>query len=236
MRHSVFYASIYQRFSIELWDMRMRKYPYTSLLAIIIIFISGIILAADNNFEKVSERPEPLEQIGITIEKVGSNEGIERCKHCGRFVRNGIIHRDAVIAVSKQLEEGLSSRKIGISGGKERDKFINVYIFRFEERKGGNYSVEKPAGVGFHMHLYENGAIKQIFVFDEDQKALTDNIFGIGKFFKRGGKWIGSDDAAALKALTPTSQQATLSFPISIQDSGLYLGMARIATIPTLAW
>jgi hypothetical protein len=95
--------------------------------------------------------------------------------------------------VGKQLEEGLYARKIKFSGGKESDRYIHVYIYRFEERKGGSYSVEKPAGVGFHMHLFENNTLKQIFVFDEDQQALTENLFGIGKFFRRGGKWITAE-------------------------------------------
>jgi hypothetical protein len=171
----------------------MRKNPYISLFALIIMLIFSTISAADSSPETVAGKAESNEKIGISIEKAESNEGIEQCKHCGRFVKNGNIHRDAVTIVGRQLEEGLNSRRIGISGGKKQDKYINVYIFRFEERKGGNYSVEKPAGVGFHMHLYENSILKQIFVFDEDQKSLTENIFNIGLFFKRGGKWITAE-------------------------------------------
>jgi len=43
------------------------------------------------------------------------------------------------------------------------------------------------------MHLFENNTLKQIFVFDENQQALTENLLGIGKFFKRGGKWITAE-------------------------------------------
>jgi hypothetical protein len=157
--------------------MQTLKKIYIALLVLAAIFTFAVICKAD-------------EGIGISVEKVESNEGIGRCKYCGRFIKNGNVHRDALIIVGKQLEEGLYARKIKFSGGKERDQYINVYIYRFEERKGGNYSVEKPAGVGFHMHLFENNTLKQVFIFDEDQQALTDNLLGIGKFFKRGGKWI----------------------------------------------
>ncbi len=34
------------------------------------------------------------------------------------------------------------------------------------------------------------------FVFDEDQKALSQDILGIGKFFRRGAKWITVDKLA----------------------------------------
>ncbi len=172
----------------------MLKNSYTILFVLIIAITAiGEISAADGTPEAIAKKVESNEKIGILIEKVESNEGIERCRHCGRFIRIGNIHRDAVTIIGKHLEDGLNSRKTVISGGSEQEKYINVYIFRFEERKGGNYSVERPAGVGFHMHFYENGILKRIFVFDEDQKALTDNIFGIGKFFKRGGKWITAE-------------------------------------------
>jgi len=160
--------------------MRTLKKTYIALLVLATIFAFAVICQAD-------------EAIGTSIEKVESTEGIDRCKYCGRFIKNGNVHRDALVIVGKQIEEGLYARKIKFSGGKERDQYINVYIYRFEERKGGNYSVEKPAGVGFHMHLFENNTLKKIFVFDENQQALTENLFGIGKFFKRGGKWITAE-------------------------------------------
>jgi len=156
------------------------KKTYIALLVLIAIFTIAVICRADEN-------------IGVYIEKVESTEGIDRCKYCGRFIKNGNVHRDALVIVGKQLEDGLHARKIIFSGGKERDQYINVYVYRFEERKGGNYSVEKPAGVGFHMHLFEDNTLKKIFVFNEDQQALTDNLFGIGKFFSRGGKWITAE-------------------------------------------
>jgi len=43
------------------------------------------------------------------------------------------------------------------------------------------------------MHLLENNVLKSIFVFDEEQQALTQNLFDIGKFFKRGGRWITAE-------------------------------------------
>ena len=149
------------------------------------IFAFAVICQADKDIGISVEKG-----IGISVEKVESTEGIDKCKYCGRFIKNGNVHRDALVIVGKQIEEALYARKIKFSGGRERDEYINVYIYRFEERKGGNYSVEKPAGVGFHMHLYENNTLKRIFVFDENQQALTENLFSIGKFFSRGGKWI----------------------------------------------
>lgn len=160
--------------------MQTLKKTYFALLVLAAIFAFAVICHADGG-------------IGVSIEKAESAESIDRCEYCGRFIKKGNVHRDALVIMGKQIEEGLYTKKINVSGGKESNQYIHVYIYRFEERKGGNYSVEKPAGVGFHMHLFENNNIKQIFVFDEDQQALSDNLFGIGKFFRRGGKWITAE-------------------------------------------
>ena len=46
------------------------------------------------------------------------------------------------------------------------------------------------------MHIIEGTVVGRTFVFDEDQKALSQDILHIGKFFKRGGKWITVDKLA----------------------------------------
>lgn len=134
--------------------------------------------------------------IGIFVEKLAIDKEtrkIEKCKYCGKFIKFGKIHTDANIVVGNQIGEELDYRKIQYEWGRGKNKYLHVYIYRFEERKGGNFAVEKPAGVGFHMHVIENGIIKHIFVFDEDQRPLSENVLDVGKFLKRGGKWITVD-------------------------------------------
>jgi hypothetical protein len=67
-------------------------------------------------------------------------------------------------------------------------------IFRYDERVGGNLGVDRPAGVGFHMHLIEKNVLKRTFIFDEDQQSLTENLFNMGKFFRRGAKWVTAEE------------------------------------------
>jgi hypothetical protein len=54
--------------------------------------------------------------------------------------------------------------------------YIHVLVYRFQERKGGNFAVEKPASVAFHMHLMKNRMVGKIFAYSEEQKALTQNL------------------------------------------------------------
>jgi len=129
--------------------------------------------------------------LGIDVERVSDQaEQIDRCKYCGRQIGVGRVHGDAVIIVKNQLESALTERDMGYVEGKTKTQYINVLIYKYQERQGGNYAVDRPASVGFHMHLINKGVLKQVFVYEEDQQALMENLFSIGKFMKRGGKWV----------------------------------------------
>ncbi len=166
-------------------------------------YATGVFLAVllgltscstSRDFER--ENPPQVGPIGVyteTLTREGSDL-IEKCKYCGRFVKVGDIHRNAATVVDVQVKMGLDDRHIPyVENGRDQEKFLHVYIYKFEERRGGSGSVEKPAGVGFHLHLFDRGAIKSVFVFDEEQRPLLENIFNIGKFLRRGMKWVTVD-------------------------------------------
>jgi hypothetical protein len=136
--------------------------------------------------------------VGIVVERAQAKEGekIEQCKYCGKFINVGSIHSDAEKVVKEKLQQALTERGVGYRDGKGKQPYINVLIYRFQEREGGNLGVEKPASVGLHMHLMEGNVVGRTFVFDEDQQSLSQNILGIGKFIRRGGKWITVDKLA----------------------------------------
>jgi hypothetical protein len=136
--------------------------------------------------------------VGIVVEKVElkENEKIDICRYCGKLINTGSIHSDAEKIVKEKLLQALTQRGTGYRDGKEKQPYISVLIYRFQERKGGNLAIDKPAGVGLHMHLIQGTIVGRTFVFDEDQKALSQDILHIGKFFSRGGKWITADKLA----------------------------------------
>lgn len=180
--------------------MLLSKKYSVRLLLTNVCMVLAMILCLTFELSGNSSSPEnPVAQenpVGIYVDKLILPEGsdvINKCKYCGRFLKIGGIHKDAEKTVENQLREGFDERKIVYEWGKKNNRYLHVYIYRFEERRGGNFAVEKPAGVGFHMHLFEDNTIKRIFVFDEDQRPLLENIFNIGKFLRRGGKWITVD-------------------------------------------
>ncbi len=136
--------------------------------------------------------------MGIVVERAESkeNEKINICEYCGKLINIGSIHSDAEEIVKEKLHQALTQRGVGYRDGKEKQPYISVLIYRFQERRGGNLTIDRPAGIGLHMHLIEGTVVGRTFVFDEDQKALSQDILHIGKFFKRGGKWITVDELA----------------------------------------
>jgi hypothetical protein len=85
--------------------------------------------------------------------------------------------------------------------GKELDAdFVFVgYLFRFEQRVGSPMGVDKPASVGFDLHLVRvrDGKIAWTGKFDETQRPLSDNLLKIGSFFRRGAKWLTAEELAS---------------------------------------
>jgi hypothetical protein len=137
-----------------------------------------------------------LGDIWVEVERLETSEKFVTCQYCRRQIKTGHIHKDAETIIKKRVQDYLIERGIGSKESKGPSPFVNILVYRFEERKGGNFAVEKPAGVGFHMHLMEGSVVGRVFVFDEDQQALSQNVLKIGKFFKRGGKWVTADQLA----------------------------------------
>jgi len=72
------------------------------------------------------------------------------------------------------------------------------YLFRFEERIGSALGVEKPASVGYDLHLFriKDGVEVWRGRFDETQKPLTDDLLKIGSFFRRKAQWLTAEELA----------------------------------------
>ena len=171
----------------------VRYDPKYVIIALLTALLGLFSCSTSRDFAQ--ESASQVGPIGVYTEAL-TREGpdsIVKCKYCGRFIRIGDIHRDAASVVDVQVKMGLDERHIAYESGKDQEKYLHVYIYKFEERRGGNFSVEKPAGVGFHMHIFDRGAVKHLFVFDEEQRGLLENIFSIGKFLRRGMKFVTVD-------------------------------------------
>ena len=81
-------------------------------------------------------------------------------------------------------------RKIGSELGAD---FVAVgYVFRYIDRVGYEYSIDRPASVGFEIHLIKTADGSMIWrgSFDKTQKSLMEDVSQLFTFLKNGGKWL----------------------------------------------
>ena len=85
--------------------------------------------------------------------------------------------------------------------GKELEaNFVMVgFVFRFEQRMGSAVGVEKPASVGFDVHLLRlrDGKVVWTGKFDKTQRPLSEDMRKIGSFLRRGGVWLTAEELAS---------------------------------------
>lgn len=78
------------------------------------------------------------------------------------------------------------------------DLLLVPQVFSWRERKGGEWGVDQPAQVAFDLYLVDvqNQELIDRFHFEQEQKSLSENLFGLGKFLKRGGQWVTAEALA----------------------------------------
>ncbi|MBI4764023.1 MAG: hypothetical protein HY787_05385 [Deltaproteobacteria bacterium] len=69
------------------------------------------------------------------------------------------------------------------------------HIFRYQERIGKAYGVEKPASVAFDLHLMKvkDGKLVWKAHWDQTQKALSENLLELDSFIKSNMRWVTAE-------------------------------------------
>jgi hypothetical protein len=80
------------------------------------------------------------------------------------------------------------------------DAVVAGTIYRWRERVGADYGVERPASVAFSLYLVDSreGAVLWRGQFDKTQKSLTENIFDLSIFSRSGGKWLTAEQLSLI--------------------------------------
>jgi len=89
-------------------------------------------------------------------------------------------------------------RKIGKTFS--ADAVLTGHIFRWREREGTDYAVNRPASVAFDLYLIRpaDGAFLWKGRFDKTQRSLTENLLDMNTFVRGGGKWMNAENLAAI--------------------------------------
>ncbi len=141
--------------------------------------------------------------LGLYVERL-QDANVNFCPVCHQVIVPGSIHETAEGLVTTEFGGALEERGLSYTQAPNETVRLEVLIYRFQERRGGNFSVERPASVGFHVHFFDRNGLEKVYVFDETQQPLLENLFRIFTFFKRKGTWITAADLAregVLKAI-----------------------------------
>ena len=82
----------------------------------------------------------------------------------------------------------------------EADAILAGYIYRWREREGTDYAVDRPASVAFDLQLIRptDGAVLWKMKFDKAQQSLSENILDLKTFLDGRGRWMTVEKLAML--------------------------------------
>jgi hypothetical protein len=74
------------------------------------------------------------------------------------------------------------------------------YVYRFREREGTEYAVNRAASVAFDLYLVhpQDGIVFWKGKFDKTQQHLSQNILDAGTFMKGQGRWMTAEKLAEI--------------------------------------
>jgi len=80
------------------------------------------------------------------------------------------------------------------------DAVLAGYVYRWREREGTDYAVDRPASVAFDLHLVRpmDGAVLWRSKFDKTQRSLSENVLDFETFVQGGGRWMTVEKLALL--------------------------------------
>ena len=89
-------------------------------------------------------------------------------------------------------------QKIGLAFSAEA--VLIGYIYRFREREGTDYAVNRAASVAFDLYLIgpKDGVVFWKGRFDKTQQHLSQNILDAGTFMKGQGRWMTAERLAKI--------------------------------------
>jgi hypothetical protein len=133
--------------------------------------------------------------VGLSVEAL-RDPNVIVCPYCHKPIVPGKIRKDAENTLWMEMGGYLDVKGISYTSNTKATIGVDVFIYRFEERSGGNIAAEKPASVAFHVHLLEGDKVSKVVVFDETQEPLFKNILELPEFLRRRAQWVKAADLA----------------------------------------
>lgn len=82
----------------------------------------------------------------------------------------------------------------------QADGVMAGYLYRWREREGGNYAVNRPASVAFDLYVIRpgDGALLWKAKFDKTQRSLSENVLDLNTFMEGRGQWMEVEELAMM--------------------------------------
>ena len=105
---------------------------------------------------------------------------------------------ESIVSSDQSLEDIEIFQKIGQTFS--ADTVLVGYVYRWREREGTDYSVNRPASTAFDLYLIRSydRAILWKGRFDKTQRSLSENILDMDTFIKGKGRWMTVERLAEL--------------------------------------
>ena len=197
---------------------------------LLLFFMSGVLLSGNLEVDAETEAKPTLAILPFLVERMNDPSRGAVCPVCGGVYKKGDIlygsqHTLAQLLQQKmetletfkvlplekvealflkadrgQFELRPSRSAIQLAKELEADFIFVGYLFRFEERVGSRIGVERPASVGFDIHLLRVKDGKRVWdgKFDETQQALSENLLKMGSFVRRGAAWLKAEELSSV--------------------------------------
>jgi hypothetical protein len=109
----------------------------------------------------------PPESVGSVMETLGARSEFKPGQ------------REVILASARQVEA---------------EAILVGYLYRIHGRQGGRFAVRQPASVAYGLYLVavDGGRMLWSGEFDETQRSLFENLFGLGDFIRRRGEWVSA--------------------------------------------
>jgi hypothetical protein len=150
--------------------------------------ISGAVFAAEPVPEEIAERLS-----GSLFEKMTKDTRL-----------TWVSPREAGAAFSQLASSNplLTDREIYVRVGKtlSAEAVLGGHVYRWREREGTDYSVNRPASVALDLYLIStgDGMIWWKARFDKTQVSLSENLFDLKTFIKAKGRWMTAEELSEI--------------------------------------
>lgn len=98
-----------------------------------------------------------------------------------------------------QAERSLFEVFAEVGRSLEVDGVLVGHVYRWRERQGTDFAVDRPASAAFDLNLIRSsdGTLVWRGKFDKTQRSLSENMLDFFGFFRRGARWQKVEDFAA---------------------------------------